>query len=240
MDYQHTFSRYELKFFLTCRQQERLIDYMASHMAPDPYGITTIRNLYLDTPNYRLIRRSLEKPTYKEKLRLRSYRQTAPGEPVFVELKKKYRGVVYKRRLTAPENTALAWLTQTPQEPPDCQIGREISYFCQYYGPLQPVIFLSYRRQAFFGLDDPHFRVTFDRDVLCRQEQLSLGQEAWGTALLPEDRVLMELKTAGGIPLWMTRWLTEERVFKTSFSKYGAAYQKQIYPEIKGGCFHAG
>lgn len=234
MSYQNTFKRYELKYMLTRQQQALLMAVMQEHMAPDTYGRTTIRNLYFDTGNYRLIRHSLEKPVYKEKLRLRSYRQIENNEPVFVELKKKYNSVVYKRRVSVPQAQALQWLAGNGAQMPQSQIGAEIDYFLDYYGDLRPVIFLSYERQAWYCLSGSDFRVTFDEHILCRQTGLSLTEDVGGVSILPEGKILMEIKTAGGIPLWMTHFLTEQRIFKTSFSKYGTAYEQLIYPQIKG------
>ena len=228
--YQAVFKRYELKYLLTRQQQQSILAAMESHMAPDAYGITTIHNLYFDTDNYRLIRRSIEKPAYKEKLRLRSYAPAAEDTPVFVELKKKYRHVVYKRRISLPLQDAADWLAGHRPAPQDDQISREIQYFRDYYGDLRPTVFLSYDRQAFYSIDDHGFRVTFDENILARRDDLSLSARIGGTPLLPEDYVLMEVKCAGGIPLWMTQVLTREQIRKTSFSKYGTAYQTMIFP----------
>ena len=232
MGYQSVFKRYELKFLLTQAQKQRVLEAMAPYMRPDSYGRTTIRNIYYDTDDYLLIRRSIEKPVYKEKLRIRSYRQADPGSTVFVELKKKYRSVVYKRRIPLPENDAIAWLGKKQLCPQDTQIAREIAYFLDYYKTLHPVVFLSYEREAYFCTDGSDFRVTFDDTILCRQEALSLESEIYGTALLPAGTVLMELKCSGGIPLWMTGVLSRERIYKTSFSKYGTAYQRVIFPQL--------
>lgn len=233
MAYQSVFQRYEIKYLLTREQKARMTAAMAPYMALDRYGRTTIRNVYFDTPNYRLIRRSMEKPIYKEKLRIRSYQQARPGSEVFVELKKKYKGIVYKRRLSLPEQTAVDWMAGSPPPGADSQIRREIDYFLKYYGALRPTVFLSYEREAYYCRDGGDFRVTFDDNILCRRTDLSLEREVGGTSILPEDRVLMEIKCPGGIPLWMTALLTQEKLYKTSFSKYGMAYQTLIYPECK-------
>ena len=228
MDYQQVFKRYELKYVLTLEQMRRILEGIAPYVTPDQHGNTTIRNLYYDTDDHRLIRRSLEKPVYKEKLRIRSYALAEAQDPVFVELKKKYRGVVYKRRLALPQQEAMDWLAgkSTPQ---DSQIVREIQYFADFYQGLRPVAYLSYSRDAYYAKAEPDFRVTFDKEIRCRMDGLQLSQPPGGRLLLPEDRVLMELKTAGGIPLWMTRLLTREGVQKMSFSKYGTAYQTMIF-----------
>ena len=238
MAYQSVFKRYELKYMLTRAQQERLLQAMQSYMALDRYGRDTIRNVYFDTENYRLIRSSLERPVYKEKLRLRSYRQAEPDSPVYVELKKKYQGVVYKRRVCMPSQQASAWLLDGGSRE-ESQIAREIDYFRQYYAGLRPVVFLSYEREAFYSRDGTDFRVTFDDHILCRREDLSLESPVWGTELLEPGKVLMEIKTSGGIPMWMTEVLSRERIYKTSFSKYGTAYRTLIYQKSKGDFSYA-
>lgn len=233
MAYQTVFKRYELKYMLTLEQKKKILDAMAPYMALDNFGRTTIRNIYFDTSSYRLIRHSIEKPTYKEKLRIRSYEQAAPDSTVFVELKKKYRHVVYKRRVSMQEEEAMKWLCKEQHCSMSTQISQEIDYFLAYYGSLYPTVFLSYEREAFYSTDQSDFRVTFDDTILCRQEDLSLESEIYGIPLLPEGMVLMEIKCSGGIPLWMTHVLSEEHIYKTSFSKYGAAYKTIIYPQLK-------
>ena len=228
MAYQAIFRRYELKYMITPEQKTAILAAMSPHMVPDQYGRTTIRNIYFDTPDYRLIRRSLEKPVYKEKLRLRSYRRADANSRVFAELKKKYDHVVYKRRLSLPESQAKDWLAGKIPCPAPCQISREIDYFLQFYKGLHPTVFLSYEREAYYGRTDQDFRVTFDDRVLCRQHSLSLEADIGGTPILPEGKILMEIKCSGGIPLWMTEVLTRQRIFRTSFSKYGTAYQNLI------------
>lgn len=243
MAYQTVFKRYELKYMLTLEQKEKILEAMEPYMALDQYGRTTIRNIYFDTDNYRLIRHSIEKPAYKEKLRIRSYRQADPESPVFVELKKKYDSVVYKRRLSLPEEEAMEWVSgeQHPEHTSDkqAQISDEIDYFLTYYKTLHPAVFLSYEREAYYSKNGDDFRVTFDDHILCREEDLSLESEVWGTSLLEEGKVLMEIKTSGGIPLWMTHVLSEEHIYKTSYSKYGTAYETMIYPRYKGGQLYA-
>ena len=231
MAYQAIFKRYEIKYLLTHDQKQKILAAIAPYMALDNYGRTTIRNIYFDTDSYRLIRHSIEKPAYKEKLRIRSYRQAEPGSPVFVELKKKYNSIVNKRRLTMPEKDAMDWICGVVPSESNTQIAAEINYFLDYYQTLRPTVFLSYEREAYFSLDGSDFRITFDDHILSRRENLSLEADVGGTHLLPEGKVLMEIKTSGGIPLWLTHVLSQERIFKTSFSKYGTAYQTTIFPE---------
>ena len=239
MAYQAVFKRYELKYLLTRQQKARILEAMEPYMALDQYGRTTIRNIYFDTDNYRLIRHSIEKPAYKEKLRIRSYKKAKPSSTVFVELKKKYDSVVYKRRMSLSEAEALDWVTGKMHCKEETQISEEIDYFLDYYETLHPVVFLSYEREAYFCKDGGDFRVTFDDNILCRQEVLSLESDVWGTPILEEGKVLMEIKCSGGIPLWMAHVLSQEHIYKTSFSKYGTAYQTMIFPNTKGGLLYA-
>lgn len=233
MAYQAVFKRYEMKYMMTVKQRRAVLEAMLPYMRLDDFGHTTIRNIYFDTDNYRLVRRSIEKPVYKEKLRIRSYKQVQAQDKVFVELKKKYDEIVYKRRETLPYLEMLEWLVKDTPFPLKTQIGDEIDYFFEYYQTLKPKVFLSYEREAFYALDGSDFRVTFDENILARQEDLRLSGDVWGESLIDKDCVLMEIKTSGGIPLWMTRVLTQQRLYKTSFSKYGTAYQRIICGEDK-------
>lgn len=232
MAYQSSFQRYEIKYILNRSQKAALLEVMEPYMRLDQYGRTTIRNIYYDTPNYRLIRRSIEQPIYKEKLRIRSYRQVAPGGDVFVELKKKCKKVVYKRRLAMPIHEAMAWLAGDNSLKPPTQIGEEIHYFREFYGELQPAVFLSYEREAFYSLDGSDFRITLDENILAREQDLDLCSEVYGNPILPQENTLLEVKAPGAIPLWLTDFLTKNKIYKTSFSKYGTAYQTMLF---KGG-----
>ena len=232
MAFQTVFKRYEIKYMLTQEQKEKMLQAMEPYMSLDKYGCTTIRNIYFDTDNYQLIRHSIEKPTYKEKLRIRSYGKADPDSTVFVELKKKYQDVVYKRRISLPEAEAMEWVCGGRHCSKDTQISEEVDYFLNYYKTLHPAVFLSYEREAFYSKDGSDFRVTFDDTILCRQEDLSLESEVYGTPILPEGMVLMEIKCSASIPLWMTHVLSNEHLFKTSFSKYGTVYQTIIFPKL--------
>lgn len=225
MSYQATFQRHEIKYLLSKEEKEQILQVMEPYMELDQYGRTTIRNIYFDTDNYRLIRHSLEKPAYKEKLRIRSYRTVKPEDEVFVELKKKYNSVVYKRRICIPEAQAMECFRNKIPLPVHSQIGDEIEYFREYYQTLHPTVFLSYEREAYYLIDGGDFRVTFDENILYRDKDISLRSEIYGVPLLEEGDTLMEIKTIGGIPLWMSHALNERRIYKTSFSKYGMAYE---------------
>ena len=233
MSFQTIFQRYELKYMLTENQKEAVLQAMEPYMTLDQYGRTTIRNIYFDTNNYRLIRHSIESPAYKEKLRIRSYSQAEPESTVFVELKRKYQKLIYKRRIALPEKEATEWLSGKRHCQKNSQISAEIDYFLQYYEVLGPMVFLSYDREAFYSKDHPDFRVTFDDTILYRQKDLSLESEVYGFPILPEGITLMEIKCSSSIPMWMVSVLSEHQIYKTSFSKYGTAYRTLIYPRLR-------
>lgn len=238
MKNQMIFKRYEMKYLLTKEQRAFILSLLNAHMIPDEFGRSIIRNIYFDTDNWRLIRHSLEKPAYKEKLRMRSYQKASPDTPVFVELKKKYHSVVYKRRILLPQNKAFQFIQDPHQMPEHSQIAKEIAYFCEYYQTLHPAVYLSYEREAFYSSDGSDFRVTFDNNILSRTDHLSLDEEPGGVSLLENGQTIMEIKTSGAIPLWMTHCMTDLHVYKTSFSKYGTAYQKTIFHN-PGGRYYA-
>ena len=220
---QMIFKRYETKYIISTKQLALIKEEFEKHMTPDIHGKNTICSLYYDTPDFRLIRRSIEKPVYKEKLRVRSYGVADSDTLVFVELKKKYKSVVYKRRIGLSEKDATHYL-KTKESPIQNQITREIDYAIDFYRELSPAMLLTYEREAFYAKDNPEFRVTFDTNVLWRNYDLSLSKGIYGQPILKPDQVLMEVKTADSIPLWMTQLLSKNHIYKTSFSKYGTAY----------------
>ena len=237
MENQMVFKRYEFKYLITRKQRDEICKAMAPYMTADPLRHSSIRNIYYDTPNFRLIRQSLEKPVYKEKLRLRGYGRARGDDMVFVELKKKYEAVVYKRRVEMPQQQAIeAMLGRGAM--PDSQIGKEITAALNFYQELMPRVFLSYERDAFHALDSD-LRLTFDESLRWRTEELTLDSEPWGNPLLDDDLVLMELKIVDSTPLWMARLLSRLEIPKTSFSKYGAAYQQLVFGNQKGALQYA-
>lgn len=238
MGNQMVFQRYEIKYLMSKWQRDRILKAMEPYLSIDRFGHSEIRNLYYDTPDYRLIRASLERPVYKEKLRLRSYGKADAGKTTFMELKKKYRSVVYKRRIPIAYGEALDALAQT-HPMPDSQIGREIAYVLSFYHSLEPRVFLSYEREAFFDRDGSDFRVTFDEAIRYRWDDLTLAGNCGGIPILPKDQVLMELKTSSSLPLWMVRTLSELEIQRTSFSKYGRAYLDLLKSQNKGDIHYA-
>jgi len=229
MEYLASFMRYEIKYVLTKDQKQRLLDIMKEYMRPDEFGHTEIRNIYYDTPDFRLVRKSREKPVYKEKLRVRSYGKPRPDGKVFVELKKKYRSVVYKRRTAMSLEDAECFVSGNRSISGGSQIEKEIGSFIRFYGTLRPAAYLSYERDSFFGKDDGDFRITFDENILARTYDISLDSDLGGEELLEPGTVLMEVKCDKAMPLWLVHFLSREHIYRTSFSKYGEAYEKLIF-----------
>lgn len=226
----NTFERIEEKYLLSPAQYKAVLAGLKGRMQPDMFGRSTVSSIYYDTDDYRLIRASLDKPDYKEKLRVRAYGTTTPQSSVFVELKKKYDGVVYKRRTQLPFTEATALLEGKPTAE-DSQVIREIRYFLKLYQP-RPSVLLSYRRIAYTGAESD-LRVTFDDGIRYRTGVLSLTAGSWGEELLPQGMTLMEVKVPGAMPLWLCDLLNQNGIYPTSFSKYGVCYRDFLYPRMK-------
>lgn len=224
-DFKTVFKRYELKYLMDGTQKAAVYAALEEHMLLDQYGHSTIRNIYLDTDNFLLARRSIDRPLYKEKLRFRSYGCPKPDGKIFVELKKKYKGVVYKRRLDMPLDRAMQWFADPQAEGPQSQIGAEIDFLRSRYPGIAPAMVLNYEREAYYPKESIDFRVTIDSNILARTEDLDLTAPNGGIAVLPEGYTLMEIKTLGGIPLWMTEVMDRCGLYKSAFTKYGNAYK---------------
>ncbi len=223
---QSCFKRYEKKYMLSPEQYRAMLRGMAFHMRPDEHPRYTIGNVYYDTADYALIRASLEKPAYKEKLRVRSYGVPGDDDLAFVEIKKKFDGVVYKRRVTTTAARAADWLSGggAPQE---SQISREIDWFMGFYRPA-PAVYIAYDREAYAGIENGELRVTFDRALRWRDVDVDLRFGGGCNPLLRDDQILMEIKIPGAAPLWLARLLSENQIVSTTFSKYGAYYKSAV------------
>ena len=224
---QQSFKRFEKKSLLTPAQYDARLNGMRPYMQTDQYGHYTICNIYYDTDNFQLIRTSLESPIYKEKLRLRSYGVPTDGQKVFVEIKKKFDHVVYKRRTVLPCAEAVDYLAGQARPQAEDQICHEIDWFIRSYRP-KPRVFIAYDRTALAGIENPELRVTFDTNLRWRAEDLDLRQGDHGAPLMPGDRILMEIKIPGTAPGWLGHLLIETGVFPTSFSKYGTCYRQNL------------
>ncbi len=232
-----TFHRFEKKYLLTPRAYGRLRQKLAPETAEDAYGRYTIASVYFDTDAFDIIRSSVQESVFKEKLRLRWYGDTAPVDSLFVELKRKYRGMVYKRRVPIDADGAARLLRADPLPHAQGQIYKEVEWFIARNRPV-PKLLLAYDREALHGRRDETLRITFDHNIRWREADGAVLSGCRGTPLLPEDRVLMEIKAAQTLPKWLADLLAAEKIYPSSFSKYGAWYQ-QIYLG-KGRTQHVG
>ncbi|MBQ8954417.1 MAG: polyphosphate polymerase domain-containing protein [Clostridia bacterium] len=226
--------RYELKYLLDGAQTAFLADRLQGHMQLDQYGRTSIASLYYDTPSYQLIRASVEKPPFKEKIRLRSYGLATPESPVYLELKRKAYGIVYKRRVQSTIPLVEKFFAGSGDICAGGQINREITYFRDYYGALVPACLIIYDREAYFepGGD---LRLTIDYNPRYRTDHLDLTHSMEGTLLRPPGHTILEIKVQEAMPLWLTRILDEGQIYKNSFSKYGEAFRQQLLDARKAG-----
>ena len=218
--------RYEMKYLLSGAQTAFLRQKLEGHMQIDEYGLTSIASLYYDTPDARLIRASLEKPVYKEKLRARSYGAATEASPVFLELKRKADGIVYKRRVQSTVAQIEGFFAGETLTGGSEQIQKELAYFRDFYGTLCPACLVIYDRTAWFepGGD---LRLTIDHKPRYRMEDLTLTKSMEGKPLLDPGWTILEVKVQGAMPLWLSAALSEGKIFKSSFSKYGEAYRRE-------------
>lgn len=234
-----TFKRYEKKYLLSAEKYALLMERLEEYIKPDRFFHSTVCSIYYDTENFELIRHSIEKPVYKEKLRVRSYNVPDEDGQVFVELKKKFKGIVYKRRVTMSAREAKEYLAGLRPAPADNQTTRELDWVLKSY-PLRPRVYIACDRYAYVAKEDENLRLTFDRDIRWRETELELPMGCHGESILKDGQVLMEIKIPGAAPLWLARLLSELGIFPQSFSKYGTCYQNELLDKyINGVIFNA-
>ena len=232
---QYIFRRVEKKYFITKEKADALRRELGDRIFADAHGKSTINSLYLDTDSFLLIRNSMAAREYKEKLRLRSYGEMRPDGRVFFEIKKKFKGVVYKRRVDMTFAQALEYI-KTGQKPTDSQIMREIDYAMNVYGKIRPSLMISCEREAYYFAEDPSLRLTFDYDI-----RYSVYPSQEQKRVIDSDFAVMELKCDGAIPLWLSLVLDSHKIYPSSFSKYGRAYldlcnsNSEIKEKVKTG-----
>lgn len=216
------FRRVEKKYIISKEQYWKIKDLISAQMIEDEHGKSTICNIYFDTENYDLIRHSIGKPIFKEKIRLRSYNIPTLDMKVYLEVKRKFDGVVSKRRI---EMLLKEYYTGKYKE--NRQVGKELVYYFNFY-QLRPTLFLSYSRRAYYDKDNKDFRITFDSNIMAREYDLKIEKGNYGTKILAENKYIMEIKTLGAIPIWFIKILNEFAVSPYGFSKYGEAYTQLI------------
>ncbi len=224
----NVFRRIEKKYLLTEEQYRLLLEKAKDYIEIDTYDYSTICNIYFDTDDYLLVNRSIEKPLYKEKIRLRSYGVPKKNSKVFLEIKKKYKGIVGKRRICISLKDLYIYLETGKY--PDCnkQIMDEIDYCFKLYH-LKPKVFLAYDRHSYKGLENQNFRLTFDQNIRSRTDNLYIENGDDGKLLLENGEYIMEVKTLDSYPLWFVNILSSLKIYPITFSKYGKVYQRQIF-----------
>ncbi len=229
------FKRVEKKYLLDAEGFEKMLSGIKEHMYMDPYNLNgeyyTLCSLYYDTDDKRFIRHSLSSPVYKEKLRLRSYGVPDEDTRVYLEIKKKFKGTVYKRRSGFIYRDAMDFLEKKEfpeiKDKMNAQVVKELCVFLKENPGLKPSCLVSYDRLAFFSGEDESLRISFDKDIRVRMYDLELIKGDYGERLIDPDMRLMEIKAVGGYPLWLVKILSENEIRRSKFSKYGKAYIKQ-------------
>lgn len=215
--------RYELKYILSKEQVDYFTKRIAQYMKVDKYGLTSIASLYYDTKDFTLINRSIEKPKYKEKIRLRSYGLAKEDTTCYLELKRKYDGIVYKRRIGVKEKAVEEFLKKG-NELENSQIGKELIAFNEHYGKLEPKYLIIYDRVAYYQ-ENGDVRITIDHNPRYRVDDLNLNTSMEGKPLLKEGEAILEIKVQHSLPLWLVGVLTEGGIYQNSFSKVGTAHK---------------
>lgn len=227
----YIFKRIEKKYMLDDGTYNLFLEQIRPYIVPDKFSNYTLCNVYFDTENYELIRTSLQKPNYKEKMRIRSYGVPSKEQKVFLELKKKYKKVVYKRRISFTYDESQKYLIEKIPPKNQNQIFKEIDYFIDFYKPV-PKLFLAYDREAYSGKDDSELRITFDTGIRSRDYDLDLAMGDYGKHLFEKGYHLLEIKSASAYPIWLVNILSELEIYPTSFSKYGKIYEEKLKEKL--------
>ena len=292
--YSSVFKRVEKKYRIGAAERAAVEAAAGGPMAVDAYGRTRITSLYLDTPERSMIARSVEKPLYREKLRLRAYGDAAgvalmgafgagpivrepgglplsdgevetrvasglqvPGAalalPVFFGIKKKFKGIVYKRRLALTLPAALAFVSGLPYEqacarwplsdaalaaaalsPVTRQIARELEMAMDRWLPLVPSMGIACDRVA-WAYRPEMFQEREGDELFDSELRITFDdcleyldrhrfRSPW-RPIIESSESVMEIKSAGPYPPWLVEVLSAERIYPASFTKYGNAYQ---------------
>lgn len=224
---QYTFRRYEKKYLLTPDQYRDMQKALSQYVEPDEYGLHTINNIYFDTPDFLMTRNSLSRPKYKEKFRLRSYGITGQDSPVYAEIKKKYKHIVYKRRICVPHRDLYRFFGGEMLQNADMQTQLEIQWLLYHWQPF-PQVYIGYDRIAYLGREDENLRITFDQNLRWRTHDLYLCGGDAGEPVWDENKIIMEIKFPQSSPLWLASMLSEHGIFPVSCSKIGNCYTRHL------------
>ena len=224
------FERQEKKYLLSTNQYMKLLNRINKYIIKDKYYESNICNIYFDNNNFELIKKSIEKPIYKEKIRLRSYKVPNINDKVFLEVKKKYKETTNKRRISITLQEFNEYYNNNKIPKCNKQIFKEIDYIIKHNN-LKPMVFLAYDRQSYYSKENKEFRLTFDKDLRFRTLDLDLNMGDCGKKYFDEDIYILEIKANNSIPLWFVNILSELKIYPQSFSKYGSIYKKYLYKE---------
>jgi len=239
-----TFERKETKYLLSPLQYLQFRALAERHLAPAEYHESDVSSLYYDTPDDLLINRSLQGGKYKEKLRVRSYGAATQSSPVFIEIKKKFKGITYKRRVNCTLAAASAFLAgmdyleaierwplkdTAAQEyahgTMSRQIAGELAWMRDHYEGIAPKMLVTTHRLSFVDVDDPDLRITFDSNVRWDNVSTTLEEAAGRHELFDNGERILEIKCGSAYPMWLVAALNECGIRPQSVSKYGRAYQ---------------
>lgn len=223
------FRRVEKKYLLSKKDYDSLMDRIWFYITEDTYFKSNISNIYYDSCDNELIINSIDKPIFKEKVRVRSYvTPKKDDDEVFLEIKRKFKGVVGKRRVKLTLKEFYDFVEKRKYK--DSQIFRELHYIFDFY-KLQPMMFVGYDRLSYKGKDDENLRITFDSNLRSREDDLRLELGDHGEKYFDEDMYIMEIKTLGAMPWWLVDALSELKIYPSSFSKIGKIYCKKLEVE---------
>ena len=223
---QSVFRRIETKYILTPAEFKSLLALVAPYIQKDRYFKATNCSVYYDTDGRYLAIHSLEKPLYKEKIRVRSYNvPKSLDDPIFIEIKKKYAGVGHKRRIVTTLRDFYHYEKTGELQTENPQIKAELDHCFKFYH-LKPALYVAYDRLSFCSKDDEHFRLTFDQNVRSRETDLKLECGDKGQNYFEHGEIVMEVKALDAYPIWFTRALSNLKIYPASFSKYGRIYEK--------------
>lgn len=220
---QTIFSRNEKKYQITQHKAAQLVEAISNKMKPGKYGTYWVQNLFFDTDNWDIIHTSMEKPHYKEKMRLRCYGTPETTDRMFLEFKKKYDGVVYKRRFPIVPAELANYTINEILSRANTQIAKELVYHIQQKGVTEK-FYISYNRQEFTGVHDEDLRLTIDSNISYRLDSLFFTQPQLDCSALDPNKFLLEIKMPLSIPLWLSHILSDLGIFASSFSKYAACF----------------
>ena len=230
-----TFRRKETKYVLDRDTLERLMEKLGGRVKEDAYGRTSILSVYYDSDSFELLARSSDKPAYKEKLRVRSYGVPEEDSLIFAEIKKKYEGIVYKRRTAGTPEQIGRLLEEGILTGKDVQTEKEILWMRRRLD-LKPALFIGYDRTAYVCEGDPDLRITADASIRYRLDDLDLRMGDAGFLLRGPEFRLLEIKSSRNLPLWLAEALSQFNIRAGSFSKAGTCYKEIIMPEkLRGG-----